>query len=81
MNKIKYTVSGNNYIKRGDIVRVYVAIDTTFSNPLELKEEIDNFIKYIEEKYDSDGKSRFNVSFKQWLLDKIKITNKNYFQK
>jgi hypothetical protein len=64
----KFEIKEHTYLDRENPVSVYVSCSTSTVNPLEIQEDVLEFINFMREKYKVKSTK---VSFKQWIINKI----------
>jgi hypothetical protein len=64
----KFEIKEHTYLDRENPVSVYVSCSTSTVNPLEIQENVLEFINFMREKYKVKSTK---VSFKQWIINKI----------
>jgi len=65
----KFEIKRHTFTDKSNPVGVYVSCSTSTINPLEIEKDVDDFILFMEEKYKIKSTK---LSFKQWLLKKLK---------
>jgi len=66
----KFEVKAHTYMDDENPLKIYVIIQTSKVNPLELEVEIDDFIKYMRDKYKI---KRYKKTWTDWIKEKLNI--------
>lgn len=67
----KFEIKKHNFIDKNNPVSTYISCTTSTINPLEIEEDIDNFMQFMEEKYKIKSVEQ-KITFKGWFKNLLK---------